>query len=68
VQNKIAHLEKQVKRAYDLANNETGSGIKEGDEGTFKALILQRCHYYFDLEEIMGDHSGTGPNLIQMKD
>jgi hypothetical protein len=34
VQNKISHMEKQFKKAYNFANKETGSGIKEIDDGT----------------------------------
>jgi hypothetical protein len=52
VENKITALERQFRVASNWANN-TGQGVT--NPGDFKAAIMQRCPYYKQLEDIMGD-------------
>jgi hypothetical protein len=61
VMNKIQHIEKQFKEAHSFATSETGSGIKENDEGTFKDAVRKKCPYYFDIIDVMSDRASSKP-------
>jgi hypothetical protein len=61
VESKIGHLEQQFRWAYNFANNETGAGLMSKQDGSFEEVVKKHCKYYFNLEEIMGNHSSTGP-------
>ena len=41
----------------------TGGGVKEIDPTSFRACVLKRFPYFFELEEIMSDHAGVQPLL-----
>jgi hypothetical protein len=53
IMNKISHLEQQFRKAHDWAHGQTGAGLRETDEGSFKDAVKGKCKYYFDLEPIM---------------
>lgn len=63
VMNKIAHIEKTFRVAYDFANTETGQGLQENEKGEFDDAVLKKCQYYFDLLEIFGDRASAKPKV-----
>jgi hypothetical protein len=66
VLNKIQHLERQFREAYDFSNTETGQGLQEGDPAGFDAAVRKYCNYYFDLLDIFGDRASTQPKLLSI--
>jgi hypothetical protein len=62
--NKIQHLERQFRDAYDFCNTETGQGLQENDPQGFDDAVRKICPYYFDLEDIFGDRASTQPKVL----
>ncbi len=58
IMGKITHLEQSYHAANDWANN-TGVGIHEQDEGTFRNAVIKHCKYFFELEPIMKDRASA---------
>lgn len=63
VLNKIQHLERQFRDAYDFCNTETGQGLEENDPEGFDGAVSRICQYYFDLLEIFGDRACAQPKI-----
>ena len=63
VQSKIEHLEKSFQKVYIISLAETGQGLMVQSEGTFHEAILKICHHYFDLFDVMKDHSSSKPQI-----
>ena len=59
--NKIQHLEKSFRLAWEYARKVTGAGVKENDPASFEQKIESTCFYYYDLLPIMGDRSSNNP-------
>ena len=68
VLNKIQHLERQFRDAYDFCNTETGQGLEENDPEGFEGAVRKICLYYFDLLEIFGDHACAQPKITSNDD
>lgn len=66
VRNKIQHLERQFREAFDFANTETGAGLLEKDVGAFDDAVLQKCPNYFDLLEIFSDRASSKPKATNL--
>ena len=66
VKNKIQHLERQFREAYDFANTETGAGLKEQDGVLFDDAVMQKCPHYFDLLDIFSDRASSKPKATNM--
>lgn len=64
VTNKIQHLERQFRDAYDFCNTETGQGLQANDPEGFDGAVRKICPYYFDLEDIFGDRASTQPKIL----
>jgi len=64
VMNKIQHIERQFREAYDFSNTETGQGLQEGDTDGFDEAVTKRCRYYFDLYDIFADRASTQPKIL----
>ena len=63
VHSRTKHLEKSFKKAYEFSFTETGQGPMEQSEGTFCEAILKMCPHYFDLFDVMKDHSSSMPQI-----
>ena len=63
VKSKIEHLEKSFQKAYEFSFTETGQQLMERSEGTFHDAILKICPHYFDLFDVMKDHSSLKPQI-----
>ena len=63
VVDKIAMLEQSFRKAYDWAEGQTGSGLKESDEGSFNDYCKKLCKNYFDLLPIMQDRANAKPMM-----
>jgi hypothetical protein len=68
VLNKIQHIEKTFKEAHTFATSETGAGIRDQDEGTFKDAVKKKCPYYYDLLEVMSDRASSKPKATSYED
>jgi hypothetical protein len=68
VLNKIQHLERQFRDAYDFCNTEMGQGLEENDPEGFEGAVRKICLYYFDLLEIFGDHACAQPKITSNDD
>ena len=66
VRNKIQHLERQFREAFDFANTQTGAGLLENDRGNFDSVLLQKCSHYFDLLEVFSDRASSKPKATNM--
>ena len=66
VKNKIQHLERQFREAFDFANTETGAGLKEGDLVLFDDAVMQRCPHYYDLVDIFADRASSKAKATNM--
>ena len=64
VESKIKHLENSFQKAYEFSFTETGQGLMEQSEGTFHDAVLKMCPHYFDLFNVMKDHSSSMPQII----
>ena len=65
VQSKIELLEKSFSKDYEFSSTETGQGLKEQSGGTFHDAVLKICTHYFDLFDVMKNHSSSKPQKIQ---
>ena len=63
VHSRTKHLEKSFEKAYEFSFTETGQGPMEQSEGTFCEAILKMCPHYFDLFDVMKDHSSSMPQI-----
>ena len=63
VQSRIEDIEKNFQKAYEFSFTETGQGLMEQSEGTFHEAILKICPHYFDLFDVMKDHSSSKPEI-----
>ena len=63
VQSKTKHLEKSFQKAYKFSFAETGQGLMEQSEGTFCEAVLKMCPHYFDLFNVMKNHSSSMPQI-----
>jgi hypothetical protein len=61
VLSKVQHIERTFKEAHTFAVSETGAGVKEDDEGSFKEIVMRKCPYYYDLVDIMSDRASSKP-------
>jgi len=59
VLDKIGTLEQSFRKAHDWAEGQTGSGLKETDEGSFNEYCKKLCKNYFDLLPIMKSRAGA---------
>jgi hypothetical protein len=59
VKAKIEHIESSFKSAHDFSNTETGAGLKDNNEGTFKEIVLRKCPWYYDLLDIFNDRASA---------
>ena len=66
VRNKIQHLERRFRVAFDFANTETGAGLQENDRGAFDDAVLQKCPQYFDLLDVFSDRASSKPKATNM--
>ena len=66
VRNKIQHLERQFREAFDFANTETGAGLLENNRGAFDDAVLQKCSHYFDLLETFSDRASSKPKATNL--
>ena len=66
VRNKIQHLERQFREAYDFANTETGAGLMTEDKVVFDEAVMQKCPNYFDVLEIFADRASSKPRATNM--
>ena len=60
---KIERLEKSFQKAYEFSFTETGQGLMEQSEGTFHEAVLKMYPHYFDLFDVMNDHSSSMPQI-----
>lgn len=60
---KIQHIESSFHSAHDCSNTDTGAGLKEMDEGTFKDVVLKKCPWYFNLLPIFADLTSAKPRM-----
>ena len=58
VQSKPEHIEQQFWSAHDCATH-TGQGIEEDDPDSICTAVEKRCHYYFDLLDVLSDHASA---------
>ena len=63
VQSKIKHLERSFQKTYKFSFAETGQGLMEQSKGTFHEAVLKMCPHYFDLFNVMKDHSSSMPEI-----
>ena len=68
VRNKIQHLERQFRDAYDFANTETGAGLMETDGVLFDDAVMQKCNHYYDLLDLFSDRASSKPKATNMDD
>ena len=61
MKSKIEHIEKQMRSAFDWTRTETGAGLQEHDNFSWKESILRRCQYYFQLEDVFRDRASMIP-------
>ena len=66
VRNKIQHLERQFREAYDFANTETGAGLLREDQVVFDDAVMQKCSNYYDLLDIFSDRASSKPRASNM--
>lgn len=66
VRNKIQHLERQFRDAYDFANTETGAGLLKEDQVVFDDAVMQKCSNYYDLLDIFSDRASSKPRATNM--
>ena len=52
VQNKVMHLEQQLREAYNFETSETGTELAEGDPCSFDAVVTNICPQYYDLVDV----------------
>lgn len=62
--NKINHIEKLFRDAYQWANGQTGQGLQEGDPEGFHNYVTKLCPVYYSLLPIMGERSSTEPACL----
>ena len=62
---KIEYLEKAMKQAYDWSHSDTGAGLLESHgPTTFRESVLEKCQYYYDLEDKFTSRSGIAPKAF----
>ena len=61
VKSKIQYIEKKFREAHDFFFSTTGQGLRETDSGSFNEMVMKRCPWFFDLQNVMGDSASVGP-------
>jgi hypothetical protein len=65
---KIQHIERSFRDAHVFANSETGAGIREENEGSFKNAVERKRPYYYDLLDVMNDRASSKPKALSYDD
>ena len=63
ISNKIQHLEKSFRKAFNFQFKETGAGLLENDPASFHTALINMCPYYEVLHPIMSDRIATAPRM-----
>ena len=54
-----------MKQAYDWSHSDTGAGLLESHgPTTFRESVLEKCQYYYDLEDKFTSRSGIAPKAF----
>jgi hypothetical protein len=60
---KIEYLEKAFRSGYAWKTSETGEGLAETDNVTYKQKLYIKCEHFDELEPIMAPRSATCPEM-----
>ena len=63
VKAKIEYIEGCFKQAHDFAFTQTGSGLKDDDEGLFHNAMIKKYPWYFNLLPIFQDCASSTPKI-----